>query len=164
MSTNRYLRIPGKRFVITKRIIEDAISNTDSNSGAARWMGVTYNTYKKWSKYYGLFEKNLNQSGVGINRKRINTKYNLDDIINGKYPDYSSKHLKRRLIDSGYMDNECSVCGWNEERITDNKICLRLDFIDSDHSNYNFDNLRLLCPNCYFNNVGNFINAKKFCQ
>ena len=75
MSTNRYLRIPGKRFVITKKIIEDAISNTNSNSAAARWIGVTYNTYKKWSKYYGLFERNLNQSGVGINRKRINTKY-----------------------------------------------------------------------------------------
>tara|TARA_Y100001963_G_C6733376_1_gene425028 strand:- start:549 stop:1043 length:495 start_codon:yes stop_codon:yes gene_type:complete len=164
MSSNRYLRIPGKRFVITKRIIEDAISNTNSNAEAARWMGVTYNTYKKWSKFYGLFEKNLNQSGTGISRKRVNTKYNLEDILDGKHPNYPKSVLKKRLIDNGYVENECTLCKWNEERITDSKICLKLDFIDGDESNYFFDNLRLLCPNCYFTNVGNFKNSKNFCQ
>ena len=164
MSSNRYLRIPGKRLIITKRMIEDAILNTKSNASASRWIGISYNTYKKWANYYGLFENNLNQSGTGINRKRVNTKYNLDDILDGKYPDYSPTFLKKRLIDNGYMESECSLCKWNEERITDGNICLRLDFIDGDHKNYYFDNLRLLCPNCYFTNVGNFINAKKFCQ
>ena len=75
----RPVRIPGKRFVITKKIIEDAISNTNSNSAAARWIGVTYNTYKKWSKYYGLFENNLNQSGKGINKKSTRYKVNIED-------------------------------------------------------------------------------------
>ena len=30
--------------------------------------------------------------------------------------------------------------------------------------NFKIDNLRLLCPNCYFTNVGNFKNSKSFCQ
>tara|TARA_Y100000034_G_C6788897_1_gene353050 strand:- start:156 stop:656 length:501 start_codon:yes stop_codon:yes gene_type:complete len=162
--TRKYLKIPGKRFVITKRIIEDAISNTKSNSEAARWLEVTYNTYKKWAKYYDVFEQHKNQSGVGVKRTRINTKYKLDDILEGKYPDYPKYQLKRRLIDSGYMEEECSICSWNEKRITDEVICLRLDFIDGNSNNYNFENLRILCSNCYFTNVGNFINAKKFCQ
>ena len=93
----KYLKIPGKRFVMTKRIIEDAISNTKSNSEAARWLEVTYNTYKKWAKYYGIFEQHKNQSGVGVKRTRINTKYKLDDILEGKYPDYPKYQLKRRL-------------------------------------------------------------------
>ncbi len=164
MSNHRYLRIPGKRLIITKRILEDAIENTMSNAEAARWIGVSYNTYKKWSKYYGIFEKNLNPNRIGIKAKRINTKYNLDDILDGKHPGYSPAHLKKRLVDNGYMEDECGICHYNEERLTDGKICLRLDFEDGDHKNYHFDNLRLLCPNCYFTNVGNFINAKKFCQ
>jgi len=145
-------------------MVEDAIENTVSNAEAARWLGISYNTYKKWSTYYGLFEKNLNPTGLGIKRRRINTKYNLDDILAGKHPGYRSSDLKRRLVDNGYTEEECGVCGYNEKRLTDDKICLRLDFIDGDHKNYNFDNLRLLCPNCYFTNVGDFINAKKFCQ
>ena len=66
MSNIRYLKIPGKRLVITKRMVEDAIDNTISNAEAARWIGVSYNTYKKWANYYGLFESHKNQNGIGI--------------------------------------------------------------------------------------------------
>ena len=80
------------------------------------------------------------------------------------HSDYPNSILKKRLINEGLMQEECSVCQWNEERITDNKICLHLDFIDGDSSNKNYDNLRILCPNCYFTNVGNFKNSKVFCK
>ena len=59
---------------------------------------------------------------------------------------------------------ECSICGWNESRLIDKVTCLTLDFIDNDNKNKKFENLRLLCANCYFNNVGNFPSAKKFCK
>jgi len=68
------------------------------------------------------------------------------------------------LIDEGYFEEECSICKWNEARITDNKICLTLDFIDGDSENKQIDNIRLLCPNCYFTNVGNFVNSKLYCK
>ena len=39
------IHIPGRRFVITKRMIEEAQKNTKSNMSAARWLEVSYNTY-----------------------------------------------------------------------------------------------------------------------
>ena len=161
--TNRPLKIPGRRLVITKRLLESSHENTKSAAEAARWLGVSFNTYKKWAKYYGVFDKHINQSGKGIKRSRVDTKYNLDDVLNGKYPDYPTRIYKKRLIDNSYIKEECSVCGWNEERLTDNKICLSLDYIDGDEKNKEYSNLRLLCPNCYFTNVGEFLNSKKFC-
>ena len=43
-------------------MIEDAQSQTKSNMAAARWLGVSYLTYRKYAKMYGLFEKHLNPS------------------------------------------------------------------------------------------------------
>ena len=49
---NRPLRIPGKRIGITKKMIEDAIQNTRSQAEASRWIGVSYNTYKKYATFH----------------------------------------------------------------------------------------------------------------
>ncbi len=163
-SVKKYVKIPGKRFVLTKKMIEDAVENTRSNSEAARWLGVNYNTYKKWAKYYDIFEQHKNQSGKGIEKKFVYSSYDLDEILANKYKGYSSSKLKTRLINAGYMVEECSLCKWNEKRITDDKICLSLDFIDGNTDNYTYDNLRLLCPNCYFTNVGDFFGSKRFCK
>ncbi len=46
----KYIRIPNRRFVPTKKMIEDAIENTQSNAEAARWLGISYNNYKKYSQ------------------------------------------------------------------------------------------------------------------
>ena len=160
----RYVRIPHRRQVITRKMIEDAISSTSSNAEASRWIGVSYNTYKKWAKYYNLFEQNLNQSGKGIKKVHVNYKIPLDEILEGKHPDYSSRVLKKRLISEGYVQEECGVCKWDEKRLTDDRVCLHLENIDGDSDNKNYDNIRLLCANCYFTNVGEFLNSKKFCQ
>ena len=145
-------------------MIESAIEATRSNAEAARWLGVSYNTYKKWSKYYNLFDQNLNQSGKGVPKKPSNFKVKIEDIFNGKHPEYPDSIFKKRLVSDGLLQEECSICGWNEERVTDNKICLSLDYVDSDIKNKDYVNLRILCPNCYFTNVGNFKNSKVFCK
>ena len=116
------------------------------------------------NQYYGLFDINLNQSGKGIPKRPSNFSVKLEDILNGKNPDYPDKILKKRLIDSGLLEEECSLCSWNEERVVNNKICLHLDYIDDNKENKDYDNLKLLCPNCYFTNVGEFLNSKKFCK
>jgi hypothetical protein len=160
----RFPIIPGRRRTVTKRMIESAIEATRSNAEAARWLGISYNTYKKWSKYYKLFEQNLNQSGKGVSKKPARYSVELQDIFDGNHPDYSDKILKNRMINDGLLEEQCSICNWNEERITDNKICLHLDYIDGDGENKSYNNLRLVCPNCYFTNVGNFLSSKNFCQ
>jgi|TARA_B100000073_G_C23713865_1_gene565208 hypothetical protein len=160
----KFVRIPGRRKVLTRNMIETSIESTRSNAEAARWLGVSYNTYKKWSKYYGLFEKNLNQSGKGVPKKPSKFKIELQEVFDGKHEDYPSKILKKRLVGDGLLKEECSICGWNEERITDNKICLHLDYIDGNEKNKEYDNLRLVCSNCHYTNVGDFKSSKIFCQ
>ena len=166
MSAKRYLNIPHRRKVLTKLMVEDAIKNTMSNASAAKWLGVSYNTYKKYSKMYNLVEVHKNASGKGIKKSHKHKYYDCDlmDVLSGKFLDYPKTKLKNRLVEEGLLEEKCSLCGWEEVRISDGKICLNIDFLDGDFKNYSFDNLRLLCPNCYFTNVGNFKNSKYFCK
>ena len=164
MSSIRPIKIPGRRKVLTKNMILDSQSNTKSASEAARWLGVSYNTYKKWAKYYNVFDQHLNQEGKGVRKGWASYKVSLDKLLEGEHKNYSVKILKKRLIEEGYLQEECSLCGWNEERITDNKICLEIDFEDSDKTNRDLNNIRLLCSNCYFTNVGDFKSSKNFCK
>lgn len=66
--SHKVVRIPGKRMTITRTQILDSQKETLSAQAAARWLGVSYNTYKKWAKYYDVFEQHKNQSGVGISK------------------------------------------------------------------------------------------------
>ena len=49
--TRKPIHIPGRRVVITKNMILDAQKNTNSAAEASRWLGISYPTYKKWSKF-----------------------------------------------------------------------------------------------------------------
>tara|TARA_Y100000593_G_C4233434_1_gene298216 strand:- start:46 stop:543 length:498 start_codon:yes stop_codon:yes gene_type:complete len=165
MSVNRPLRIPGRKFVLTKNKILESQKHTKSNMEAARWLGVSYNTYKKWAKFYEVFEQHLNQEGFGIKKGWGAHKIPLEDVFSGKSDvKYTHSQLKKRMIDEGYFNEECSICNWSEERVTDNLICLKLDFLDGDSKNRSMENMRLLCPNCYLSNNGMFHNSKTFCK
>jgi len=166
-SIRRPLHIPGRRLVLTKRMIESSQENTKSAMEAARWLSVSYNTYKRWAKYYNVFNQHKNQEGKGIKKGWGSYKVPMMDILEGKRDvpsNYSLKVFKKRLVDEGYFQEECSICKYNEKRITDEVTCLNLDFIDGDINNKKINNLRLICSNCYFNNVGDFPSAKKFCK
>ena len=161
----RPIRIPGKRFVLTKNMIEESQKHTKSNMEAARWLKVSYNTYRKWAKYYNVFEQHLNPTGVGVKKGWAYYKVNLDDILSGKRKmpsNYSLVTLKKRLVEEGYVQEECSSCSWNEGRVTDGKIPLTLDFIEGSSENKSLENMRLLCPNCFFVYNGYFYSSKKF--
>ncbi len=59
-----------------------------------------------------------------------------------------STSLKKRLIKSGLLKNECKLC--NQGPIWNGKpLILHLDHIDGDPMNNELKNLRLLCPNCH---------------
>lgn len=142
--------------------IKDAQTKARSAFEAARILGVSYNTYKKYAKLYGIFDDLKNQSGIGIKRINPNTgkEYNLDDILDGMYPNYPIWKLKARLIQHGYMKEECSCCGFGEKRITDHKVPLILEFLDGNRKHHSYDNMRLICFNCYFLTVGNITGRK----
>jgi len=165
MGSNRPLNIPGRRTIITKKMIEDAQANTKSNMAAARWLGRSYNNYKKWAKYFGLFDQHANPSGKGIRKGWAGYTVKLEDIFSGKKnPHYAVGTFKSRLINEGWMTEECHHCGYNELNLKTEKVCLNLDYIDGDNENKQFENLRLLCPNCYLSFNGWFHSAKTFCK
>lgn len=149
-----------KRGLGAKPILESQIKAAQEKSKsafeAARTLGISYNTYKKYAKLYGIFEDLKNPYGVGIEKaKRIkNKKYHIDDLIAGKHIRYPLHKFKNKLFDSGYVPKVCGSCGFSEERVSDGKMPLLIDFLDGNLNNRKLDNIRPLCYNCFFLLVG----------
>ena len=146
--------------LLTKEDIQRAMNVTRSNRAAARYLHVTYNTYKKYAKLYKnedgitLLEAHKNQEGKGI-PKYANRKINevpLEDIVEGRVPtEYLDvKEVKRRLIFEAYLEEKCSHCGFSERRVHDTKVPVILNHKDGNKINYHLDNLEFLCYNCSF--------------
>jgi hypothetical protein len=143
--------------------IKEVQKKARSAAEAARLLSVSYNTYKKYARMYGIFEELKNPSGYGI-RKGVSGLpgfHSLDDILSGKHPTYPIWKLKRRILSHGYMEEKCNNCGFCEKRVTDHKVPLVLDFLDGDRKNFNYDNLRMLCFNCSFLINGNLTGPRK---
>jgi hypothetical protein len=144
--------------------IKAAQSISNSANEAARVLGVSYNTYKKWAKRYGLHEIYKNTGGKGTkktHRDPTKGKYPLDDVLKGVYPNYPTHRLKDRLFKCGYKEEKCENCGWDEKRITDGKGPFLVDYIDGDCYNKKFENIRILCLNCT-HNIRGYINRGKY--
>lgn len=141
---------------ILRAQIEEAQRHTNSNLQAARYLGVSYKRYKKYAELYGLFEQHSNVKGIGISKGfgKSPTSIPLKDILAGKYPKYSLAKLKNRLIARKKLIEVCSLCGFHERRITDNKVPLMLAFKDGNRAHLQLDNLHLLCYNCMFLTTG----------
>jgi hypothetical protein len=117
-------------------------------------LGVSYPTYKKYARMYGVFENLKNPSGAGIPkfgagmvRGRVT---HFDRVLAGECPSYPNWKIKKNLIAGGYIPRCCANCGYGEERVTDGKVPLLLDYVDGNRRNHLFDNLRMLCYNCWF--------------
>lgn len=142
--------------------ILEAQENARSAAEAARILGVSYNTYKKYAKQYGIFDNLINPDGIGISKgvPGLNMA-KIEDIFAGKHPNYPTWKLKKRLLFGGYFPEECSVCGFKERRLTDHRVPIIMDFIDGDKKNHAHENIRMLCYNCHFLLVGNLTGPKK---
>jgi hypothetical protein len=143
--------------------IKAAQAQSKSGREAADILLVSYNTYKKYAKIYGILDEGKPQPGTIIPRKKHikNRSYHIDDLISGKHPKYPLHRFKNKLFDSGYVPRVCSCCGFSEARLTDGKYPLLLDFIDGNLNNRVLENIRPLCFNCFFLLVGNR-NLKHF--
>lgn len=151
--------------------IRYAIENTKSNAEAARFLRVSFTTYKKYAKQYRdsetnetLYDLHTNQAGIGV-RKDIQTansgRYSIERILSGEHPNYPVWKIRNRLLALGIFTEQCSCCGYSERRITDDTVPLLLDFKDGDKKNHRIENLQLLCLNCYYQQSGNPFNETK---
>lgn len=158
---------------LTKDQILLAMRNTKSNKAAARYLNVSYIHYKSWAKRYfefeggrSLFEVHKNQCGKGIPKflkhSTHKSQWDVLDIIEGRLSanHFRPEDIKKKMIDEGYLKEECAICGFHERRVTDYKIPLILHFKDNNSNHYNLGNIRFLCYNCYFLHQGNIFNNK----
>ena len=157
------IKIQGRRKVITKKMIEDSQVVTKSNAEASRWLGINYLTYRKYAKLYGLFDRHLNQKGVGIKKGYGKYRKPLDELLSSERKvKLTRRYLKKRLVEENWVQEECSSCGYNEIVMGKDNVALLIDFIDGDNENTKLDNIRLLCPNCYLSYNGQMPSAGIF--
>lgn len=131
---------------IDKQKIIDACNNASSMAEAASQFDVNFQTFRKYAKELGVWK--TNQSGKGGKKPKTTGKFELNDILEGKYPHYSSHKLRLRLIAEGLKEDKCEECGIGNE-YNGKPLSMHLDHIDGDHHNHVFSNLRILCPNCH---------------
>jgi len=161
-----------KRKPLSKEMILAAMGKTKSNMASARYLHVSYQHYKRYAKNYdatepgykSLFEQHKNQAGKGIPKFLKNGKKDpaLLDIIEGRISavHFSPDKIKYRLIEEGYLLEECSMCGFKERRVLDYKMPLLLHFKDNNKTNYSKENTELLCYNHYFLTIGDIFTEK----
>ena len=154
----------------TEGQIRYAIKNTKSNREAARFLRVSVPTYRKYAIMYideatgkNLYDLHKNQSGKSI-KKRSNGRYRgtpLEEILEGKHPQYGRSVLKKRILHENILPECCSNCGYEERRVSDYTVPLIMNYKDGNKTNHLLENLELLCFNCYYLFIGNPIGRKK---
>lgn len=70
----------------------------------------------------------------------------IEEYTSNRVPMQSDK-LKIRLINEGYLEPKCAICG--QSRWLDGEIPLQLDHKNGKKNDNSLRNLRLLCPNCH---------------
>jgi hypothetical protein len=149
-STSRLKRGRGARPLLESEI-KEAQEKYETATACSRYLGVNYKTYKRWAKKYGLFK--IAPWGKGSLKRYWapdKGKYPLNQILEGKFPEYPLYRLKDLLIRSSMKKAECERCGMDERRITDGKMALLLNCKDGNEGNHILDNLELVCYNCMF--------------
>jgi len=152
-----------KRMLLESEVLAaQSISKTEAE--VARKLGVSFMTYRKYAKMYGLYGRVANMAGKGVSKAIKNEdsgKYPLNKVLEGKFPNYSTNRLKVRLIRSNRMEEKCNKCNFAERRISDNITPLLLNYVDGNTKNKKAENLEFLCYNCYFLHVNNPFGCRK---
>lgn len=160
---------------LSKEVIVNAMDKTKSVRGAARYLNCSYQHLKKWMKLYKdeasgktLFELHKNQSGKGVPKFLSHAPFGrkepaILDIINGVLDpsNFNPEKIKYRMIEGGYLKEECYRCGFNERRVLDYKIPLLMHFKNGNKQNYTLENVEMLCYNCYYLSVGDLYTGKQ---
>ena len=134
--------------MVTDQQISEACETEMSMSRACAKLEMNYHTFRKRAVALGAFKTNKSGKGIRKTKENGNDKFSLQDILNGKYPHYSSHKIRIRLIEEGIKENKCESCGigniWNGKSLS-----MQLDHKDGNSGNHLLSNLQILCPNCH---------------
>ena len=129
---------------ISKEIFVSVCESSISMAKAATELGIHFNTFKKKAIEFGCYKPN---PGLKGGKRKPNPKIDLEEILEGKHPQFQTYKLKLRLLNGNFLENKCSVCGLCEWQ--NKPLNVELDHIDGDRTNHKLKNLRMLCPNCH---------------
>ena len=74
---------------------------------------------------------------------------------------FTPQKIKEKLIVEGYLEENCTRCGYHERRVLDYRMPLILHFKDKNKKNFQLENLELLCYNCYFLYIAEVFDDKQ---
>jgi len=110
--------------------------------------GGNNRTLKKWIEKYKIDISHFDPYHNIIEDLRNTNTISLDEILEGKHPEYNRHRLKLRLLSAGIKTNNCEECGqsgtWNDKELN-----MQLDHINGINDDNRLKNLRMLCPNCH---------------
>lgn len=93
---------------------------------------------------------NSHITGKGLNKTRNHNQHSaipLKDILVRNSDYTNTTQLKKRIIQSKLLTDNCAIC---ESNTWNNKpIPLQLDHINGKKTDHRIKNLRLICPNCH---------------
>lgn len=161
-----------KTSILSESLIRYAHTFTLNNTEAAELLGVDIRTLKKYAKQYideetgkDLWEIHKSKKKRAYRRaaKKRKGKYKIpiEEILAGRKTNYSKENILHRIINEGYVHEECMRCGYNEKRVTDFTVPLTIAFKDGKNKNYHADNIEIICLNCYYHYYGNQILTLK---
>ena len=150
-----------------------AMRYTRSVRAAARYLNCSYQHLKPFMKAYkdeetglSLFELHKNQSGKGIPKFITHNNFDqiapIEDIMNGVIDasSFNTDKIKFKMIEAGFLLEQCYYCGFEERRDIDGKTPLLMTFLNNHKHDYTNGNAQLCCYNCYFLNIGNVFTDK----
>lgn len=144
------------KIYLNEQEIRYAMANTQSNKAASLFLRVDISTYKKYAMQYfdaasgkNLYDLHKNQPGKFIRRTPHN-QVKVNDILDGKHPNYSHQKMKQRFIDEGVLMDKCNRCGFHALRSDDLRPPTILVFKDGDEKHLELSNLEICCFNCVF--------------
>lgn len=131
--------------IMNKHIVEKIFENKDSVDSITELAEKCNSSRVTITKYCNLLNIKID---FKVKSKSSPAVYKLIDILEGKYPQYPTSKLRKRLIKEGYKENKCEKCGidaiWNNE-----PLILQIDHKNGNNRDHRLKNLILLCPNCH---------------
>lgn len=109
--------------------------------------GLHFNTFKRRAINLNVYNPNKSGKGLRKPKKWGADSYSLEEILQGKFPQYQSNKLRIRILEEGIKKHQCEGCFleiWQK-----NPIPLEVNHKDGNKNNHLLENLELLCPNCH---------------